>query len=83
VNEIAGTVFLDHLDWKERRCSIAWVIDRANRDVSCTIVFLLGDNNRALTEQRVERVHDLNFTPQIPGIMRSLPMPAARRSRTP
>jgi hypothetical protein len=37
-------------------------------------MFPLGDNNRALPEQRMERVHDLNLTPQNPGIMRSLPM---------
>lgn len=43
------------------------------------IVFLLGYNDHALTEQRVERVHDLNLTPQIPGIMRLNMSQLARR----
>ena len=49
----------------------------------CAIMLLLGYNDRALTEQRVETVRNLNFTSQIPGIVRYLPMLAARRSRTP
>ena len=48
----------------------------------CAIMLLLGYDNRALTEQRVETVRNLNFTSQIPGIMRYLPMKVAPGGRS-
>jgi hypothetical protein len=35
------------------------------------VVKLIGNHDRQPAEQRVERVSDLYFAPQIPGIMRS------------
>jgi hypothetical protein len=35
------------------------------------VVELIGDDDRRLPEQRVERIYDLHLVPQTPGIMRS------------